>query len=202
MNPIAVFALLCLVAAQALANVNHTTLHCAPHKSGVLRLISTNFTDEQPHVKHHGYVNANESAIGFGLHNKLLAKSHKPLHAELFKCNHHPHPERNVTQYQLRAHGKCATLVHGGFGVQVGLQFENCTEKLAEKREQWVGAMPIPNATRYYGVVPNDNWEIGDSLLSLGVVSSYFDALAFSYNGIRNDKAVNLALVLDTEKSS
>ena len=143
-------------------------------------------------------MNVNESAIGFGVHHKLLAKSHKPMHAELFKCNHYPRPH-NETQYQLRAHGKCATLVHAGFGVQVGLQLEDCAKKIAEKREQWFGTLPLENATRFHSVVPNDNWETGYSLLSVGVVSSYFDALSFSYNGIRNDKAETLDVLLDTE---
>lgn len=201
MNLVAVFALICLVAAQALANVNHSTIHCSPHKSGVLKVVALNNTGEHMHVKHYGYVNVNESAMGFGVHNKLLARSHKPMHAEVFKCNHYPSPQ-NITLYQLRAHDKCATLVHGGFGVQVGLQMENCTKELAEKREQWFGAAPVPNATRYYEVVAQDNWETGDGLLSMGIVSSYFDALALSYNLMRNDKADKLSLVLDTEEKS
>ena len=48
-------------------------------------------------------------------------------------------------------------------------------------------------------IVPVDIQEKGYGLLSMGVVSTYFDALAFSYGDVRNEKAKMLGLYLDME---
>ena len=142
-------------------------------------------------------VNTNHSAIGFG-RNNTLCKSDKPLHASLNKCNHQPvvTTDANVTYYQLRADHKCAAFVHSGFGVQLGLQLEDCVENLAQNRSQWFVSVKMPNATGLHGVIPMDLSNHGLMGASAGIVSSYCDTLAFGYNDIRNDKADNPGLAL------
>lgn len=129
--------------------------------------------------------------------HSLLSKGDKPLHAELFKCKGAPTDVYvHKPMYQLRAHGKCATLAMAGGGIQYGLQLEDCGEKLAEKREQWFmsGSQKTENATGLYSLKPNFVFDEFRALEGVGVVSSFSDALSFSYTPGGN---VSLAVMLE-----
>lgn len=182
--------------ACVLAKDNKTSeLKCHSIHKGSLKLA----TYKHENFSFVGNVNTNASAIGFGANTSLLTKADKPLHAEIFKCNDYPHTkEDDGHKVQLRADGKCATIVHAGFGVEIGVQFESCAKNLSDSREQWFGAQQLKDDDPVQ-VVPISIKERGSGILSFGIVSSYFDALAFSFNGIQNDNATELNLVLDTK---
>ena len=145
-------------------------------------------------------VNTHAHAMGFGRNNTLLTKADKALHVEGFQCNHRPHTEVDEPGLgQVRSNGKCMTLVHAGFGVELGLQFEDCVKNLTDTREQWSVVMAAGNST-LYPVGPVSVKNEGYGLLSMGVVSTYFDALAFSFNGMENKHAKDYGLYLEKTK--
>ena len=190
-----VLVVLSLVACVLAKGNSSAKLECHSISKGNLKLAGT----KNNHTKLVGNVNVNSTATVNGLGSGLLAKSDKPLHAEIFKCNHYPKTEQEDGPYvQVRADGKCATVVHGGFGVEFGVQLASCAQNLTDDREQWFGAPAhIPGDNHTYTLVPIDIKNHGYGFLSMGIVSSFFDALAFSLNGLKNDNITELSLVFD-----
>ena len=184
--------LLSLLAAQALAQGQDnasTPLQCHSIAKGVLRLGSETGWE--------GYVSPNANATNGKWW--LLCKSEDKTEAEVFDCDQQPKTEEDDGKLmQLRVGDKCATVAHGGFGGEVGLQLDDCQGDLKEGKNQWLGAV-ISDDKKNASIVPVDIQEKGYGLLSMGVVSTYFDALAFSYGDVRNEKAKMLGLYLDME---
>ena len=191
-----VLAVLSLLACVLAKGNSSAKLECHSIGKGSLKLAARHGN----HTKVIGNVNINKDATVNGMGTGLLAKADKPLHAEIFKCNKQPHTEvDNPPLVQLRADGKCATVAEGGFGVQLGVQFADCVKNLTDHREQWFAGPPALSGNQsVYHVGPIMTKNEGYGLLSMGVVSTFFDALAFSYGLPRNDKATNLDLVIDT----
>lgn len=182
--------LIAALLACVLAKDNKTAeLKCHSIQKGSLKLA----TQKHNHTSVISNVNINPNT-------SLLSKADKPLHAEIFKCNHYPDPKNNggAPLAQLRVDGKCAILTHAGFGVENGIKIDECAKNLSSSKEQWIGPSQ-PKKDGPISVVPVSLEKDGYGLLSMGIVSSYFDALAFSFNGIRNDNATVLNLVLDTK---
>ena len=191
------FGILVLLSLLAcvLAKGNSSQLECHSILKGSLKLAGS----KGNHTQLVANVNTNSSTATSG--SGLLAKADKPLHAEVFKCNHYPHTkEANGELVQLRAHGQCATITHSGFGVELGLQFDKCADKVSNTTEQWFSTpAPITGLDHAHQVVPVSLAKKGKGLLSVGIVSSFADALAFSYAQTRNSHATELTLVLDTK---
>lgn len=180
--------LLAALLACAFASDNSSPqLNCHSIKNGSLKLTT--------HKHNHSSLIA---SVNISPNSSLLSKADKPLHAEIFKCNHHPDPKNNggAPLAQLRVDGKCAILTHAGFGVENGIEFDECAKNLSSSKEQWIGPLQ-PKKDGPISIVPVSLEKDGYGLLSMGIVGSYFDALAFSFADTANKNATVLDLVLD-----
>ena len=188
--------LIAALLACVLAKDNKTAeLKCHSIQKGSLKLAAYHHNHNRTSLV--GNVNTNSSAMGSGVNSSLLTKADKPLRAEIFKCDPHPKDSGGIPLMQLRADGKCATIVHAGFGVEIGIQFESCVKNLSDSREQWfIATQPKKDAPVIVGGARLK--EDGNGLSGPGIVSSYFDALAFSMAMVENKNATTLRVVLDT----
>ena len=171
-------------------------MECKSHAKGALKLFVTETVGNKVHNKMFAGINVNNTGPFAPSTQPLLAKSEKPLHVELFKCEHGPQ-EKYSQLYQLRAHGKCATIVEMGAGIVHGLQLEDCAEKLEQKKEQWFLSRKSPNATSLRTVMPELVFEKVQGLQGLGLVSSSNDALSYSRYSAGNK---TLWMMLDERK--
>lgn len=181
---LAIFTLLAL-AAHVLAT-NSTKMECESYAKGALKLFLTQTVGNTVHSKEFAGINANNTAMFAPNNHSLLVKSKEPLQAELFKCEHGPH-DKYSQLYQLRVHGKCATIVEAGAGLVHGLQLEDCAEKQEQKQEQWFLSGKAPNATGLRTVMPELVFEKVQGLQGLGLVSSFYDALSYSRYSAGNE---------------